>query len=216
MPWDINGTTLQVTASIASGFSRTTARMPRRCCATSTSPRITQDRGPNSIMFSRTKMNERAVARVHLESRLRQALERGEFELHYQPQVNLKTFRVIGAEALNTLARCTGQSDGADAVYSARRRVRADCADRRMGVACRLCQAVAWQKLGLPPLCIAVNVSGRQLRQNDFVAVVRSALRDTGSNRAGWRSNYRKLLMEQLKRVSQTSRNCERSRPGCH
>ena len=41
-------------------------------------------------------------------------------------------------------------------------------------------QAVAWQQLGLPSLYIAVNVSGRELQQDSFVAGVRAVLRDTG------------------------------------
>jgi EAL domain-containing protein (putative c-di-GMP-specific phosphodiesterase class I) len=45
-------------------------------------------------------MHDQAVQRLHLDSRLRQALTRGEFELHFQPLFSLKTGHITGAEAL--------------------------------------------------------------------------------------------------------------------
>ncbi|HWR88209.1 MAG TPA: EAL domain-containing protein [Acidiferrobacterales bacterium] len=181
MPWDINGHPLQVTASIGIAvFPDDGADAQTLLRHVDIATHHAKAGGRNCYQFFAHDMNERAVARVHLESRLRRALERGEFELHYQPQVDLNTFRVIGAEALIRWRDAQGNpippmqfiplaEETGLIVPIGEWVLRTACA-----------QAVAWQQLGLPPMCIAVNVSGRQLRQNDFVAVVRSALRDTG------------------------------------
>ncbi|MBI2312658.1 MAG: EAL domain-containing protein [Betaproteobacteria bacterium] len=59
-----------------------------------------KEKGRNNYQFFSHDMNVRVVERLNLESALRRALERDEFVLHYQPQVDLKSGRVVGAEAL--------------------------------------------------------------------------------------------------------------------
>lgn len=181
MPWDINGHPLQVTASIGiTVFPDDGADAQTLLRHVDIATHHAKTGGRNCYQFFAHEMNERAVARVHLESRLRQALERGEFELHYQPQVDLNTFRVIGAEALIRWRDAEGNPMAPMQFIP----LAEECGlivpigEWVLRTACA--QAVAWQKLGLPPLCIAVNVSGRQLRQDDFVAVVCSAMLDTG------------------------------------
>jgi diguanylate cyclase (GGDEF)-like protein len=181
MPWDINGHPLQVTASVGitvfpdDGLD---AQMLLRHVDIAT--HHAKANGRNCYQFYANEMNERAVARAHLESRLRQALERDEFELHFQPQYDLNTFRVIGAEALIRWRDAQGNPiQPMDFIPLAEETgLIVPIGEWVLRTACA--QAVAWQKLGLPPLCIAVNVSGRQLRRDDFVTVVRSVLRDTG------------------------------------
>lgn len=200
MPWDINGHPLQVTASIGitvfpdDGLD---AQILLRQVDIAT--HHAKAMGRNCYQFYANEMNERAVARVHLESRLRQALERDEFELHYQPQIDLNTFKVTGAEAL---IRWRDAQDNLiqpmDFIPLAEKTgLIVPIGEWVLRTACA--QAVAWQKLGLPPMCIAVNVSGRQLRKDDFVAVVNAALRDAGLE-ARWLEIEitESLLMEDL------------------
>ena len=56
--------------------------------------------GGNTYAFFTTDMSEKAAQRLAMESRLRHALERQEFTLHYQPRVDVHACRTVGAEAL--------------------------------------------------------------------------------------------------------------------
>jgi EAL domain-containing protein (putative c-di-GMP-specific phosphodiesterase class I) len=103
-----------------------------------------------------------------MEHRLRLALERGEFELHYQPKVNVITRRIQGAEAL---LRWRSPEDGLmppDAFLP----VLESCdlilrvGEWVVAQAARDCRT--WMAAGLPPLRVAVNIAPAQLRQQEF------------------------------------------------
>ena len=110
-----------------------------------------------------------ALARVALERKLRVALERDQFELHYQPKVGVKTRRIEGAEALIrwrdpdsglvSPAQFLPVLEESGLILEVGEWVIA-----RAALDCR-----QWQQRGLPPLRIAVNISPLQLRQTDFV-----------------------------------------------
>ena len=59
-----------------------------------------KDRGRKQYQFFDARMNAQAQERLLLENGLRRAIERGEFVLHYQPQIDLQTNAVTGVEAL--------------------------------------------------------------------------------------------------------------------
>ena len=85
----------------ASPCSRRTGRTRTRCSSTPSSPSTAPRRqGRDQLRFFEPAMDEEAQARRRLERELRQALERGEFVLHYQPQLELATGRFAGVEAL--------------------------------------------------------------------------------------------------------------------
>jgi diguanylate cyclase (GGDEF)-like protein/PAS domain S-box-containing protein len=139
-----------------------------------------KDTGRNNYQFFKPEMNLLAVERQSLEVDLRQALENREFELHYQPKVNLQTGSITGVEALIrwhhprrglvSPAQFIPIAEACGVIVPIGRWV--------LREACR--QARAWRDAGLPPLRIAVNVSARELREKDFVAAVLAALTDTG------------------------------------
>jgi diguanylate cyclase (GGDEF)-like protein len=181
MPWDINGHPLQVTASIGiTVFPDDGADAQTLLRNVDIATHHAKTTGRNRSQFYAHEMNEHAIARAHLESRLRQALEHNEFELHYQPQVDINTFGVIGAEALIRWRDAQGNPiPPMEFIPLAEETgLIVPIGEWVLRTAC--IQGVAWQNLGLPSLYIAVNVSGRQLQQDNFVAVVRSALHDTG------------------------------------
>ena len=134
----------------------------------------------DSYEFFKPEMNARAIERQSLEDTLHHALERQELVLHYQPKFNLATSGIVGAEALIRWRHPQrglvppGQfisiAEECGLIVPIGRWV--------LREACR--QARAWQIAGLPPLCVAINVSSVELRAPGFVAGVRATLKETG------------------------------------
>lgn len=136
--------------------------------------------GRNTFRFFDEAMHAQLVERRHLLSLLRGALERHELRLHYQPQIDLHTGEVIGAEAL-----IRWQHPELGVVSPARFIPIAEesglivpIGNWVMREACR--QAKAWQDAGLPRFVVAVNLSAVQFRLPDFCQTVADALTDSG------------------------------------
>jgi diguanylate cyclase (GGDEF)-like protein/PAS domain S-box-containing protein len=139
-----------------------------------------KENGRNNVQFFKSEMNARAVERHSLEDGLRTALARREFELHYQPKVDLKTGAVIGVEALIRWRHpVRGLVPPAHFIPIAEEcGLIVEIGRWVLREACR--QNRAWQDAGLPPIRLAVNISAVELRAKDFVAGVRAILTDTG------------------------------------
>ncbi len=136
--------------------------------------------GRNRYQFFSEEMNRRAVERIALEADLRHAIERGQLSLAFQPQVDLATGELAGAEAL---ARWHHPVLG-DVAPARFIRIAeeggfiAPIGEWVLREACR--QAMAWLRQGIAVRRIAVNVSALQFRQPDFVDVVTAALAASG------------------------------------
>jgi EAL domain-containing protein (putative c-di-GMP-specific phosphodiesterase class I) len=109
-----------------------------------------------------------SVGQLALEHRLRFALERKEFELHYQPKVNVITRRIQGAEAL---LRWRSPEDGlvSPAMFLPSLEATGlivQVGDWVVNQVARDCQR--WMHAGLPPVRVAVNIAPAQLRHPDF------------------------------------------------
>jgi len=136
--------------------------------------------GRNNFQFYTPAMNEESLERVRIESALRNALERDEFVLHYQPQVDLKSGQIVGMEALIRWnhpelgmvppGRFVGVAEETGLIVQIGAWV--------MRTACA--QNKAWQDAGLPRLRVAVNLSARQFGAPDLLESLESALHDTG------------------------------------
>jgi diguanylate cyclase (GGDEF)-like protein/PAS domain S-box-containing protein len=139
-----------------------------------------KDSGRNNFLFFTQRMNLAAIERMVLENGLRAALEREEFVLHYQPQIELETGTLIGAEALIRWqhpergllqpARFIPLAEESDLIVAM-----GDWVTRE---ACR--QNAAWQHAGLPALPVSVNLSARQLLNRSLTKTVQDILRETG------------------------------------
>jgi len=117
----------------------------------------------------------RLLRRLELEQRLRTALERNELEVHFQPQIDLSTGRLAGAEALVRWA------DASPAEFIPLAEETGLIGPLGTRVLRRATQALAQlQREGLKPLTITVNVSTRQLEDPDFPAIVEAAIVDAG------------------------------------
>jgi len=137
--------------------------------------------GRNAYRFYDARMNDETAQRMKLRGALAGAMERGELSLHYQPQVDLASGRLIGAEALLRWQ----QPDGAWVPPGTFIPVAEDCGlivpigAWVLQQACR--QATAWQQAGLRPIVMAVNLSVLQFRRDtNLEQTVQSALQASG------------------------------------
>jgi EAL domain-containing protein (putative c-di-GMP-specific phosphodiesterase class I) len=139
-----------------------------------------KEAGKNNYKFHHPATDRRSLERLAMETSLRRALERREFFLHYQPRLSLASGAVTGVEALArwrhpelgvvppgefiALAEETG------AIHDIGRWV--------LEAAC--VQAAQWQRDGLPPVQVAVNISARQFGADNLLAQVQAALESSG------------------------------------
>jgi diguanylate cyclase (GGDEF)-like protein/PAS domain S-box-containing protein len=136
--------------------------------------------GRSAFAFYSPEMNRRIRETLELEGALRQALERDEFRLHYQPKVGLASGRVIGCEALVRWHHPQrGMVSPADFIPLAEETgLIVPLGTWVLQEACR--QARVWQDAGLPALNIAVNLSARQFRKGNLPQLVEEFLRQAG------------------------------------
>jgi diguanylate cyclase (GGDEF)-like protein/PAS domain S-box-containing protein len=134
----------------------------------------------NAFQFYSQEMSERAIERSLLENALRQATDRGEFEVFYQPQVDIATGRILGVEALLRWHRPEfGLIPPARFVPLAEETgLIVPIGEWVLRTACA--QNKAWQDAGLPPCCLSVNLSARQFKQPDLAGMVGTVLKETG------------------------------------
>lgn len=142
---------------------------------------LAKQAGRNNFQFFTTSINQRVQDRLDLESRLRHAVERDEFLLHYQPKLDLRSGKIVGTEALIRwklpqglvspvrfipLAEETGliESIGAWVFESA----------------CR--QARQWQLRLKREFTVAINVSPRQFQDTRLPQILERVLVSTGAN----------------------------------
>jgi diguanylate cyclase (GGDEF)-like protein len=136
--------------------------------------------GKNNFQFYSEKLNANSLERLTLESSLRHALERNEFRLYYQAKRDIASGRITGMEALlrwehpdlGTVApmQFIPVAEETGLVVPIGKWV--------LKTACL--QSIAWQRQGLAPLCIAVNLTARQFHDEQLLADVTSVLRATG------------------------------------
>jgi len=137
-----------------------------------------KESGRTNYQFFSPQMSERVSRRLTTETRLRAALERTEFTLHYQPLVDLATGRVDGAEALVRWPQADHRLvTPAEFIPVAEETgLIVPLGEWVLREACA--QAQAWQARQ-PGLRIAVNLSARQFRQKDLVGMVEEVLAET-------------------------------------
>jgi diguanylate cyclase (GGDEF)-like protein/PAS domain S-box-containing protein len=139
-----------------------------------------KETGRNAYSFFTEQMNIDAVEHHRIRVGLLHALHRGEFRLNYQPQIDLVTGAVVGAEALirwNHPQRGELAPDQFITVAEDSGLI-VPIGDWVLREACR--QAAAWRMSGLPHLVVAVNVSAIQFTRGDLEASVRTALEESG------------------------------------
>ena len=139
-----------------------------------------KEQGKNSYRFYSKDVRKQSVERLTLEADLRRALEVGEFVLHYQAKLDLVSGLITGVEAL---VRWQHPERGLVAPkqfipLAEETGLIVPIGNWVLRAACQ--QNVAWQRAGLPPLCVSVNISPRQFAHENLVSDIADALSESG------------------------------------
>ncbi|HYD81034.1 MAG TPA: EAL domain-containing protein [Paucimonas sp.] len=139
-----------------------------------------KEAGRNNYRFFTSQLDERARRRYQLEKNLRRALEHGEFELHYQPKVDLESGLIIGAEALLRWdSPDAGRVSPVEFIPIAEETgLIVPIGAWVIEQACL--QAAAWRERLAPNMHIAVNLSARQFQDERLVTCVIDILQRSG------------------------------------
>ena len=179
-PMIIKGSELYLTASIGISLSPSDASDGDQLLKNAyTAMYNSQQQGGNNYQFYMAKVADSSINIFTQETCLRNALKRSEFEVYYEPQIEIKTGKIIGAEALvrwNHPER--GRVSPGEFIPMAEEMgLIAPLGEWVLETACR--QTKAWQTQGLPPLRVAVNLSARQFEQKNLTERVSQILRET-------------------------------------
>jgi len=139
-----------------------------------------KDLGKNNYQFYTADMNSRAMESITLENALRHALERDELLLHYQPQIDIRSGRIVGVEALVrwqhpefglvSPARFIPLAEETNLIIPIGEWV--------LRTACE--QGRRWREQGLPVWRMGVNLSARQFRHKNLLEPIFRIVRETG------------------------------------
>jgi diguanylate cyclase (GGDEF)-like protein/PAS domain S-box-containing protein len=180
-PFDVDGQEMFVTASLGITLFPSDGEDPATLLKNADAAMYrAKELGRNNCQLYRSEMNARSRERMSLAGSLRRALERNEFLLHYQPQVELQTGRIIGIEALIRWQHPEmGMVSPAKFIPVAEETgLIVPIGNWVLHTACA--QNKAFHHAGLPAMTVAVNLSARQFRQKGLVKSVRAILEATG------------------------------------
>ncbi len=180
LPFEINDQELRVSVRVGIALYPSDGRDAERLFRNAEAALAKAKAGGERVEFYAPEFNARVAEAMVLETRLRRALDRGEFILHYQPKVSLETGRITGVEALmrwqdpdNGLVppgRFIPVLEETGLILEA----------GRQALARALAERRAWEGKGLAVPRVAVNVSAVQLQRRDFVREVRAAIEASG------------------------------------
>jgi diguanylate cyclase (GGDEF)-like protein/PAS domain S-box-containing protein len=140
---------------------------------------LAKEKGKNNYQFYTCELNEVITRKLMLENGLRKALQKEEFTLHYQPQFEIKTGKLVGVEALLRWNTENGSVSPAEFIpITEETGLIVAIGEWVIKEACR--QIKNWHVLGLPKIPIAVNVSARQLINRNFPITVKKILKEVG------------------------------------
>ncbi len=180
-PWEVEGHAFFTTVSAGVAFYPSDACDAQTLLENAdTAMRRAKAVGGDSCRFYEAAMNPRAGERLTLEHELRAALERGEFTLHYQPEVELSSGEIVALEALLRWQHpARGLLAALEFIPVAEEiGLLASLDDWVLRAACR--EAAQWRDLAARPLRLAVNVSARRLQRPGLVRSIVAALEASG------------------------------------
>lgn len=137
-----------------------------------------KDNGKNSFQYFSRSMHEAAIFQLELEKELRMAITNDELAMHYQPQVDLLTRRIVGFEALiRWINPKMGEIPPGVFIPMAENNNLICKIDR--WVISEVCRQIrAWQEIGITGLRIAINLSGRSIIRKDLATFIRQEVEE--------------------------------------
>lgn len=143
---------------------------------------VAKENGKNNYCYFDDSINARMMKKIEMQSELRKAIENSEFVVHYQPQMDLNTNRVVGFEAL---ARWEHPKDGL--VMPLEFIPIAEESGLIVGIGKKIlieaCQQLkVWEDEGYGDITIAVNLSARQFKDSYFLSMVYDVIEETHVN----------------------------------
>jgi diguanylate cyclase (GGDEF)-like protein len=142
--------------------------------------RRSKEQGSNTYQFYLPAVNDQFLTRLELQNSLRMAIARDEFLVHYMPQIDVPTGRIVSMEALVRWRHPTlGLVQPNDFIPLAEETgLILPIGERVLRAACA--QVREWQEAGFPSIRVSVNMSPRQFQHQNPVALVSKVLRETG------------------------------------
>ncbi len=180
-PWHIEDREFFTTASLGLAIYPRDGEDPQTLLKNAdTAMYEAKSRGRNNLRFYSEAMNAAARIKSNLESRLLDALSRGELQQHYQPLFNLATGRMTGVEALLRCSDNLGQPIPPEQIIAVAEEsgLAFPLGEWVLKTACG--QLKTWQDQGLQPLRMAVNLSGHHIRQSGFIDRVETIVQTSG------------------------------------
>lgn len=181
-PFVIDGTEMFITCSIGIVLSSTEDYLKSEDLLRDADTAMYQAKakGKARYEFFDRSMHAHAVTALQLGSELRKGLEKKEFRLHYQPIISLLTGQTISVEALIRWEHPRRGLVMPDEFipHAEESGLIAPIGEWVLRTACS--QIKAWNDSGMPRLTVAVNLSPRQLKQKNFVEMVKEILDETG------------------------------------
>jgi diguanylate cyclase (GGDEF)-like protein len=179
-PFPCNGVVHHLTASIGiATYPAGGAGASALLANADTALRVAKEQRRGGVQFFSTAMNEQLQRRLELERDMRIAVEAEGFTLYYQPQVDLLTGEITGVEALlRWFHPEKGFISPAELIPIAEESgLIVPLGAWVLREACQ--QNSRWQRAGLPPIRMAVNLSAAQFQQPDLIGVVAETLRSS-------------------------------------
>ncbi|WP_321528743.1 EAL domain-containing protein [Sedimenticola selenatireducens] len=180
-PFNLDGRELVLTASLGVAIYPEDGANPAELLRNAdTAMYCSKEAGRNTYHYYTESMNQGVARRLLLEEHLRGALMRGEFRLHYQPQIELASGRLIGTEALLRWNNPElGEVSPAEFIPIAEQTGLIVSIGEYV-ITESLAQLAQWQQMAEQPLRMAVNVSPRQFRDPALVPFIERTIKRTG------------------------------------
>ncbi len=181
-PWRLsNGAEVRIGASIGISLFPEQGQTPEELLKRADSALYrAKAEGRGNFRYFSDDMTQSAQRRINLESLLRRAVASEGLIIHYQPQIDIASNRIVGAEALVRLYDAAAGliPPGQFIPVAEETGLIATLGEWVLRETCR--QGRQWIEDGLPPLNLAVNISPRQFRHGDISATVKAVLAETG------------------------------------